>query len=263
MKNADKWSPTKFVLTASGWQGSDDSKELSPGSRLTASRAVELYSDAIAQFASGHLLDLGCGQAPLYGAYKEFVAAVTCIDWPGSLHRTSHVDVFADLNMQLPIASEQFDTILSTSVLEHIWQHQLLWSEMARVLKPGGHLILGTPFLYAVHEAPHDYFRWTPFALRQACLEVELHVVELKAYGGGLDVLADLTMKLALRKSPRTAALLGKLACSGLRKGFFRRLSDRTTDMMPLGHVIVAKKPECSLEAIDRIGRKRLLTEAD
>ena len=251
MKNADQWLPTKFILTPSGWKGSHDPKELSPASRLTASRAVELYCNALAQFASGHLLDLGCGQAPLYGAYKEFVTTVTCIDWPGSLHRSSHVDVFADLNEPLPIEGEQFDTVLSTSVLEHIWQHQLLWSEMARILKPGGHIILGTPFLYVVHEAPHDYFRWTAFALRQACLQVGLDVTELRAYGGGLDVLADLIMRLTHRKSPRTAGLFAALASLGLRKGVLRRISDRTSNTMPLGHVIVARKPDGAATVIE------------
>lgn len=38
-------------------------------------------------------------------------------------------------------------------------------SEILRVLKPGGVLIGSTPFLLGIHDAPHDYFRFTSHGL--------------------------------------------------------------------------------------------------
>jgi len=33
-------------------------------------------------------------------------------------------------------------------------------------LKPGGKIILSTPFVFGIHDAPHDYFRYTKYGLR-------------------------------------------------------------------------------------------------
>jgi SAM-dependent methyltransferase len=48
-------------------------------------------------------------------------------------------------------------------------------AEMARVLRPGGHLILSAPHMWGVHEEPEDYFRFTGYGLawlaRRAGLE--------------------------------------------------------------------------------------------
>jgi len=38
-------------------------------------------------------------------------------------------------------------------------------SEAYRILKPGGALVLQVPWQWWIHEAPHDYFRYTPYGL--------------------------------------------------------------------------------------------------
>ena len=58
-----------------------------------------------------------------------------------------------------------------------------------------GKLILSVPFLYGVHEAPHDYHRWTAFKLRAFCEANGLKVLELQPYGGGLEVVLDIVGK--------------------------------------------------------------------
>ncbi len=47
---------------------------------------------------------------------------------------------------------------------------------MARVLKPGGLLILLAPFQFRLHEQPHDYFRYSSHGLRHLCEEAGLDV---------------------------------------------------------------------------------------
>ena len=243
MRNIESWKPTKYEPTRRGWRASSDRRHLSPGSRLPANRLLQAYLSAIAEHARGHVADLGCGQVPLFGCYRERAEQVTCIDWEGSLHDSLHVDILADLNAALPLADGQFDTIISTSVLEHIWRHETLWDEMFRLLAPGGRLILGTPFLYWVHEEPHDYFRWTRFALARACEERGMTVLHLAPYGGGLDVAADILIKMAAAVSPRLASILSGVAGALLARGPLRRLSDRSRDKLPMGYLLVAEKP--------------------
>ena len=65
----------------------------------------------------------------------------------------------------------------------------------ARLLKPDGKLILGVPFLYWLHEEPHDYYRYTEFALDRFCQLSGLRLVELTPYGGLPEVFIDMSSK--------------------------------------------------------------------
>lgn len=243
MRNASDWKSTKFQRKGDGWVPSQDPRHLSIGSRYIASRMLPAYLRALRLHACGDLLDLGCGDVPLYGAYADLVRDVTCIDWEQTAHGSQHVDLAVDLNGRLPLKDGQFDTILSSDVLEHIWNHTTLWAEKARVLRSGGKLILGTPFLYWLHEDPHDYLRWTKYGLQRACEDAGLRVLELAATGGALDVLADISIKLVRGRSNFLAAGLSRLAGSLLRRGPLRRLSDASSKSMPSGYVLVAQKP--------------------
>lgn len=140
MKNAEKWNPTKFAWTAKGWRGSKNPRHLAVSSRLSADLAVRAVEMCITKYARGRLLDLGCGAAPLYGLYRERVEEVVCVDWPSSQHDTQYVDLFADLGDTIPYPSNSFDTILSTSVLEHIARPDKIWAEIARCWRRAGGL---------------------------------------------------------------------------------------------------------------------------
>ncbi len=113
-----------------------------------------------------------------------------------SLHKSKHIDVFADLNKPLPLASSSADCILSTSVLEHISEPELLFSEMSRILKNGGHLILSVPFLYHIHEEPDDFFRYTKFGLEKLSKDAGFEIVFLRHYGSAAGVMVDVFSKI-------------------------------------------------------------------
>lgn len=243
MRNAEHWKPSKFVFERGRWRIARDRAELHPGSTVSASFAIDAYIAAIGTHAKGHLADFGCGKVPLYGFYRDLVDEVTCIDWPASLHESSHIDVSADLNEPTAIADGSFDTILSSSVLEHIWKHDVFWDEMTRTLRPGGRIILNVPFLYGIHEAPHDYFRWSRFALAKACEERGLKIVELCAYAGGPDLIADLAVRSLSVVSGALARWTGLLAVRLLGSRAGRRLARGSIERMPLGYMLVAEKP--------------------
>lgn len=78
---------------------------------------------------------------------------------------TSEADMVLDATaMDLPDAS--VDGILCESMLEHVAEPWQVVVEMRRVLKPGGLLLLVTPWMYPFHSAPGDYFRYSHEALR-------------------------------------------------------------------------------------------------
>ncbi len=77
----------------------------------------------------------------------------------------------------LPFSDNSFDKILCTEVLEHLHTPDLAISEMKRVLRPSGLLILTTRFVYPIHDAPNDYYRFTEYGLKYLFRDWE--IVEL------------------------------------------------------------------------------------
>lgn len=106
------------------------------------------------------ILDLGAGDIQFADLFFEFeYTAVDFADYPD-------IDVKVDLSEALPIPDGSYDIIILSNTLEHIPNTQELLDECYRILKPSG-LILGTiPFLISVHQAPHDFNRYTHYQLK-------------------------------------------------------------------------------------------------
>lgn len=69
---------------------------------------------------------------------------------------TSHIDLVCDITA-IPEPNAAFDAILCSEVLEHVPDPTKALDEFARLLKPGGKLILTAPFASLVHFAPYHY----------------------------------------------------------------------------------------------------------
>ncbi len=241
MKNPAAWRPTKFVLRGGAWRSSRDGSEVGAGSRLITDAVARVYGEQLPLHARGRLLDLGCGKVPLYGAYRDLVSEVCCVDWAAG----THIDHECDLSQPLPFGDAQFDTIVLSDVLEHVPDPALLWREMARLLAPGGRLIMNVPFFYWLHAHPHDYYRYTCFALERFVRMNGLALLAMRPLGGVAEVLADLLAKL-LAKLPWVGAPLA-LALQGLvgafgRTGLGARLAITSARHFPLAYFLVAER---------------------
>lgn len=73
-----------------------------------------------------------------------------------------------------PIKSATYDLVLFCQTLEHVWDFKRAILECARILKPGGWLVLDVPFIYEYHESPDDYWRISHTALTRLCNEAGL-----------------------------------------------------------------------------------------
>ncbi len=112
----------------------------------------------------GILYDLGAGDSSYKNFFLNYADQYIAVDWSSSYHQTK-ADIAADLNKPLPVNSEAADTVVSLSVLEHLSEPQVMLNEAYRILKPGGAIVLQVPWQWWIHEAPYDFFRYTPFAL--------------------------------------------------------------------------------------------------
>ena len=58
-------------------------------------------------------------------------------------------------------SEESFDFILSTCMLEHVEDWKTCVSNIKRVCKRGGYILIIVPSMYPYHEYPHDYWRFS------------------------------------------------------------------------------------------------------
>jgi SAM-dependent methyltransferase len=113
----------------------------------------------------GRVLDLGCGTSPYKADILKVADEYIGVDWENSLHDQSNVNVFADLCKPLPFEDNYADTIVSFQVMEHLPEPLLFLQESFRILKSDGAILITVPFMWHVHEEPHDYFRYTKYGL--------------------------------------------------------------------------------------------------
>ena len=220
LRNVESWRPTKLRLGRDGRLIVPGARgAVAPGSLGVAALVMRWYAEQLPKHARGRLLDLGCGRVPLYPLYAPHVDEVLCADWPNSLHGQAFLDFACDLGTGVPLADASVDTVIASDVLEHVFRPRLVLAEIFRILKPGGTALINVPMLYCVHEAPHDYFRYTQFAVAGLAEEAGFKVETLDPLGGKLMALADIVGKLLQGLGPLAplAGLVqrGALALSG------------------------------------------------
>jgi SAM-dependent methyltransferase len=247
MRNRDKWQPTKYVYRNGKLTASRDPKEVGVGSRLIGDLIAEVYDKNLQHHTRGKLLDLGCGKVPLFIAYRDYVTDNICVDWENTLHGNQYIDSECDLTGVLPFEDGRFDTIILSDVLEHVPQPEHLWQEMSRILSIGGRIMMNVPFYYWLHEHPHDYYRYTEFALRRFVETSGLKLLHLQPIGGAPEVLADIFAKNILRVPTigHSLAIFAQwLTLCLVKTKFGRKLSEATRDNFPLAYFLIAEKPE-------------------
>ena len=245
MKNASSWYPTKFEIVNEHLQISSNPLEVSFSSQLIGKRIAEFYDIALRKYAHGNLLDLGCGAAPLYGFYRKFVDNNICVDWNNSPHSSRYIDFACDLNQALPFQENSFDTIILSDVLEHIRKPYSLLKEISRILTPKGKILINVPFYYWLHEEPHDYFRYTRYALETMTEEANLKIIELYPMGGSPEILADLLAKNihSIRAVGKPLAIfVQKLAWFFIKTEWGNKISESSSHKFPLGYFLIAEK---------------------
>ena len=69
--------------------------------------------------------------------------------------------IFNDLTKKLKIKNNSYNNVLLFNVLEHLPDFKLTFKEINRIMKKNSYFIGSVPFLYQIHGAPKDYFRFT------------------------------------------------------------------------------------------------------
>lgn len=185
----------------------------------------------------GAVLDIGGSTKSGYHKLLYGAKEITTVN----IDSTYGCDLVFDIQKPFPLESSSFDTVVSMNVLEHIFDFHSVFSEVYRVLKPGGKFVSSTPFMFHVHGSPDDYFRYTESALRALAQKHGFHVETIEVLGYGFFSL----LWQSVRDIVPTAFLkkIGQMFFVTLDKillhvSLFRKLRDR----IPLGYFWVFRK---------------------
>ena len=126
------------------------------------------------------VLDFGCGDMPYRKLVEERGATYLGADFREAAAITISPDG------RLPVGDSSIDLVISVQVLEHVGDLETYFSEIARVLKKDGVLLLSTHGAWLYHPHPEDYRRWTRVGLVHDIETRSFDVREIEAIVGPL-----------------------------------------------------------------------------
>jgi SAM-dependent methyltransferase len=129
------------------------------------------------------LIDIGCGEKPYKNMLSKYVDEHIGVDHFETTHGKSNIDLFGTA-YNIPVDDESFDSAICTAVLEHLEEPELAIKECYRVLKPGGIAIYSVPFIWPLHEAPRDFFRYSMYGLKHLFEKSDFKVIEMSPLSG-------------------------------------------------------------------------------
>ncbi len=133
--------------------------------------------------AGARLLDAGAGEAQYarFFPHVRYVGVDLAVGDPAWDYRRLHA--IADLE-HLPFPGAVFDAALHIVTLEHLARPAEALKELARVMRSGAALLLVAPQEWEVHQAPHDYYRYTRYGLEHLLAQAGFRIEEIRPAGG-------------------------------------------------------------------------------
>jgi SAM-dependent methyltransferase len=160
----------------------------------TARSSILASVNAEAASFYGDVLDVGCGFMP----YRKLIESNSnVLRYVGmDLERSTGYEVVEpDLKWdgsQIPAGDNSFDCVMATEFLEHYSEPQKILKEISRVTKPNGKFFATVPFVWNLHEIPHDEYRYTPYSLERLLRNAGFRDVRIKPLGGWNMALAQM-----------------------------------------------------------------------
>lgn len=139
------------------------------------------------------LLDLGCGSQPLkkklismgFDYYSADVVPIQDV-------KIDYILNFGEDIKDSEILNQKFDFIVCTEVLEHVPDWNTFFINLNKIASPNAIVLLTSPFIYLLHEQPHDYFRATPFAYEHYASLNNFKIEKIDKAGNFFDVMGTI-----------------------------------------------------------------------
>lgn len=151
---------------------------------LKNTRDIVLYTK---HYIKGKTLDFGAGTAK----YKNLIKPQTSEYITFDMIFSENIDVVGDV-LNPPFNDNEFDTVISTQVLEHVEKPWIMVAQMGRIIKSGGICITTAPFLVPYHADPHDFFRYTTEGIMSLFRNEGFEILESGGYGKLFTVFSEM-----------------------------------------------------------------------
>ncbi len=164
-------------------------------------QAGSVWRDLAAELpqARGRVLDVGCGSQPYRVLMPKKVDYVGIDIAEAEAHFGYKMpDTIYYSGDTWPVEDQSVDYVLCTETLEHVADPAQFLGQAARVLRPGGTLLLTVPFSARWHFIPHDYWRYTPSGLKRLLTQAGFTDVAVYARGNATTVACYKVMALIL-----------------------------------------------------------------
>ena len=170
-----------------------------PGAVIEETIRVRLLKEAFRNYGQSEvLIDLGCGPRPYFHLYKDYFSRTIAIEHPDTDFPKKNIDIFCSA-VNIPLPDHSANAVLCTEMLHDIAEPELVLKEISRLLKPGGILILTTPFMVPVVDGDIDHYRYTRTGIRFLVHKAGMKVRNTEAVSDIFGVMTTLYVKPWLR----------------------------------------------------------------
>ena len=148
---------------------------------------------------------------------------------------------YSDLTKKLKISTKKYNNVLLFNVLEHLPEYKLAFSEIYRIIKKGGSFIGSVPFIYQIHGAPKDYFRFSKQFIELNLKKHRFKNIKVKTLGSGPFIASYSLLYPYLRFIPilNQACLLLAYILDRTIQIFVKT---NLKEIFPLGYFFIAKR---------------------
>jgi SAM-dependent methyltransferase len=137
--------------------------------------------------------------------------------------------------------------VISNEVLEHIFNPDIFLSEINRVLKDQGILLITVPFVWDEHEQPYDYARYSSFGLKYLLEKYGFKILEYRKSMNDIRIIFQL-INAYLYKKTITSNQYVNLIVTVLLMSPFNILGELLSKILPknddlyLDSIVLAQK---------------------
>jgi len=148
---------------------------------------------------------------------------------------------YSDLTRKLKIPTKKYNNVLLFNVLEHLPEYKLAFMEIHRIIKERGNFIGSVPFIYQIHGAPKDYFRFSKQFFELNLKKHRFKQIKVKSLGFGHFVASYSLVYSYLKYVPFLSQLCLLIAyiLDGVIQIFVRT---ELKEIYPIGYFFIAKK---------------------
>lgn len=202
-------------------------------------RTLQVY-ECFNIYLSGNSLEFGVTDNK-NKIFSQFVLGSSKFHYSNKNNNKKMDILSCDLTKKLKIPTKKYNNVMLFNVLEHLPEYKLAFSEIYRILKKDGKFIGSVPFIYQIHGAPKDYFRFSKQFFEINLKKNGFKKINIKPLGFGPFVASYSLLHAYIKFIPilNQLSLLVAFILDSMIQIFVKT---KLKEIFPIGYFFIAKK---------------------